>query len=78
MPHRAISQHKHELKKFNHIYNVSLFHVFRGERLIFKYLGSYISSSKKVFKIRKAQAWVACNKLHTIWTFVLASQPKQK
>ena len=32
----------------------------------FKYLGSYKSSSKKDFEIRKAQVWVTCNKLHTI------------
>ena len=34
----------------------------------YKYLGSYISSSEKDFKIRKGMAWAACNKLHNIWT----------
>lgn len=33
----------------------------------YKYLGSYISSSEKDFKTRKALAWVACNKLHHLW-----------
>ena len=42
----------------------------------FKYLGSYISSSKKDFEIRKAQAWVACNKLHTIWTSGVSTKAK--
>ena len=32
----------------------------------FKYLGSYISPSKKDFEIRKAKSSVACNKLHNI------------
>ena len=36
----------------------------------FKYLGSYISSSKKNFEIRKAQAWVACNKINLFKTCV--------
>ena len=34
----------------------------------YKYLGSYISSSEKDFKIRKALAWSACNKLDKIWS----------
>ena len=34
----------------------------------YKYLGSFISSSEKDFKIRKALAWSACNKLHKIWS----------
>ena len=33
----------------------------------FKYLGSYVVSSKKDFLTRKGQAWSACNKLHLIW-----------
>ena len=41
-----------------------------------KYLGSYISSIKKDFKIRKAQAWVACNKLHTIQTSGISTKTK--
>ena len=32
-----------------------------------KYLGSYIMNSEKDFKIRKALAWIACNKLEKIW-----------
>ena len=32
------------------------------------YLGSYISSSEKDFKIRKGLAWNACNKLQNIWS----------
>ena len=35
-----------------------------------------MSSSKKVFKIRKAQAWVACNKLRTIWTSGISTKTK--
>ena len=33
----------------------------------FKYLGSYIMSSEKDFKIRKALAWKACHQLDTLW-----------
>ena len=33
----------------------------------FKYLGSYIMDSGKDFRIRKAVAWGACNKLDKIW-----------
>ena len=33
----------------------------------FKYLGSHIADPEKDFKIRKALAWNACNKLETIW-----------
>lgn len=33
----------------------------------FKYLGSFISDSEKDFKVRKALAWKACNKLNRIW-----------
>ena len=33
----------------------------------FKYLGSYIADSQKDFRIRKALAWKACNKLERIW-----------
>ena len=40
------------------------------------YLGSYISSSKKDFEIRKSQACVACNKLHTIWTSGISTKTK--
>ena len=34
----------------------------------YKYLGSYISSSEKGFKIHKGLAWSACNKLQNIWS----------
>ena len=33
----------------------------------FKYLGSYMASTEKDVKVRKAQAWKALNKLHNIW-----------
>ena len=33
----------------------------------FKYLGSSLPDSFHDFKCRKAQAWVACNKLEKIW-----------
>ena len=33
----------------------------------FKYLGSYVMSSEKDFRTRKALAWSACNKLEKIW-----------
>lgn len=33
----------------------------------FKYLGSWIDSTTKDINVRKAQAWVACNKLQDIW-----------
>ena len=33
----------------------------------FQYLGYYIMDSQRDFKIRKALAWDACNKLDSIW-----------
>ena len=33
----------------------------------FKYLGSWIDSTEKDIKIRKAEAWRALNKLNKIW-----------
>ena len=33
----------------------------------FKYLGAWIDDSVKDMKTRKAQAWVACNKLNKVW-----------
>jgi len=33
----------------------------------FKYLGSYITDSKKYFQTGKGMAWSACNKLKKIW-----------
>ena len=44
----------------------------------YKYLGSFISSSEKDFLTRKALAWVACNKLHKIWTSNLEVSIKTK
>ena len=37
----------------------------------FKYLGAWIDDSAKDVKTRKAQAWVACNKLSKIWKSTL-------
>ena len=42
----------------------------------FKYLGSYTPSSKIDFEIKKAQVWVPCNKLHTIWTSGISTKTK--
>ena len=42
----------------------------------FKYLGSHIADSQKDFKIRKALAWDACNKLDTIWQSNITSSLK--
>ena len=42
----------------------------------FKYLGSYIMNSEKDFKIRKALAWSACNKLDKIWRSNVPNQLK--
>ena len=42
----------------------------------FRHLESYISSSKKDFKIRKAKVWVTSNKLHTIWTSGVSTKIK--
>jgi exonuclease III len=44
----------------------------------FKYLGSYISDSKKDFQTRKGQAWAACNKLQKIWNSKIPSAAKLK
>lgn len=33
----------------------------------FQYLGSWVDESEKDFKIRKALAWKACNKMRTLW-----------
>ena len=33
----------------------------------FKYLGSYVDSTAKEIKVRKAQAWTACYQLRKIW-----------
>ena len=42
----------------------------------FKYLGSYVVDPQKDFKIRKALAWDACNKLDKIWQSNLPSSLK--
>lgn len=42
----------------------------------FKYLGSFVADSKKDFLTRKAQAWKACNKLHTIWQSNISRKTK--
>ena len=42
----------------------------------FKYLGSYVVSSKKDFQTRKGQAWSACNKLHRIWQSDISTATK--
>ena len=44
----------------------------------FKYLGSYIADSQKDFKVRKALAWDACNKLDKIWLSNLPNSLKIK
>ena len=33
----------------------------------FQYLGSWVDESEKDFKVRKALAWKACNKMRTLW-----------
>ena len=55
------------------VYNQSIKKVnsMNGEKIKevddFKYLGSWIDNSLKDINVRKAQAWVACNKLGKIW-----------
>ena len=44
----------------------------------FKYLGSWMQSSMKDIKTRKAQAWIACNKLSKIWKANLPRTDKIK
>ena len=41
-----------------------------------KYLGAWIDDSPKDVKTRKAQAWVACNKLNKIWKSTLKKSIK--
>ena len=38
----------------------------------FKYLGSWMGSTEKDIKTRKAAAWRACNSLNTIWSSTLS------
>ena len=33
----------------------------------FKYLGSWVVSSKRDFEVRRAQAWQACKRMHRVW-----------
>ena len=42
----------------------------------FKYLGSWIESSKKDFEVRKALAWSSCHKLKKIWSSSLSRKTK--
>ena len=42
----------------------------------FQYLGSWVDSSEKDIDIRKAKAWVACNRLNAIWTSKLPKKLK--
>ena len=42
----------------------------------YKYLGSFLSSSEKDFKVRKGMAWSACNKMHNIWSSQLSRELK--
>ena len=42
----------------------------------FQYLGSWVDESEKDFKIRKALAWKACNKMRTLWKSNLSASLK--
>ena len=42
----------------------------------FKYLGSWINDSEHDFKVRKASAWIACNKIRKVWTSKLPRAKK--
>ena len=44
----------------------------------FKYLGSWIDNTYKDIKVRKAQAWVACNRLNKIWKSNLSRNLKTR
>ena len=44
----------------------------------FKYLGSWVQSTKQDIKVRKAMAWKACNKLTKIWKSTLSRNLKIK
>ena len=39
----------------------------------FQYLGSWVDESEKDFNVRKALAWKACNKMHSLWKSNLSS-----
>ena len=42
----------------------------------FQYMGSWISDSGHDFKIRKASAWIACNKMRKVWASKIARGTK--
>ena len=42
----------------------------------FQYLGSWVATSEKDLKVRKAKAWDACNKMKSIWKSNLPRQMK--
>lgn len=42
----------------------------------YKYLGAWVASSMKDFKVRRALAWVAANKLKPIWTSSFSNKLK--
>ena len=44
----------------------------------FKYLGSYIRSTKRYVNIRIAKAWVALNSMNTIWKLKLSKNLKRQ
>ena len=44
----------------------------------FQYIGSWISDSGHDFKIRKASAWIACNKMRKVWASKMARGTKMR
>ena len=42
----------------------------------FQYLGSWVDESEKDFNVRKALAWKACNKMHSLWKSNLSTNLK--
>ena len=44
----------------------------------FQYMGSWISDSGHDFKIRKASAWIACNKMRKVWASKMARGTKMR
>ena len=68
---------KTEITLFNQ--NVKMYLMSRDRNKIkvvdnFKYLGGWMNSSKKDFKVRKAQAWSACHKPKRIWSSNLSKK----
>ena len=41
----------------------------------FKYLGSWVVSSKRDFEVRRAQAWQACKRMHSFTSQTASSPP---